>query len=425
MATVQMLNIQGFRGQHTYNIEDALTVINSVNNGVGKTTLFDCIRMTCDSKLFDKEELSFFLNLHETVGVFTFYNDGITHGFQVERGKPVIFVRREDGEEIEFSYDNFPNAAQDMGILMINGKLLNIFGKDLNLFSSSAGNSNYELVKTITTHAETENALSTIDSSLDLNSQILARIKYDLSVHRTQMGSLIFYPNVEELSELLKDESYEIAETNLQTAIEALKTLNAVDKVNVSYSLEYMLSFLDSLNSLEEVDNFYLDTEPLDRMVTLKESLDAIEEVKALNIKNTSSLDKTLETQELLQNLNSVDSLDVNTESMDKLGSLLDASTLIEPIEKSANLPIDTLELINEVKEHLDSLEPIGIVNTNESCINSMYELYSGLSSMLLRLGEDRRLSSKLSESKSLISSLQIDCPIRKEVFLVDGICVY
>lgn len=398
LANVYLYNIQGFRGEYTYDLDDDLMIINSVNNGVGKTTLYDCLRFTCDYTIFDKEERSFFLNLNETEGVFGFTNEGIMHGFRVTKHNPPIFFKKVEGEELQTSYDNFPNAAQDMGILMINKMLLNICGKDLNLFSSSAGAQNYQLVKTITTHQPTEEALELLQRSINVNEQALVKLRADKKAVELQKSSLSFYLNIPELEELLNDDSYETMETVFSEIGLSLGRLQPVSTFNFNSSIENILELSEDLERLQHTDYIKLDVTPVEKMETLTQKLEALHDFNQINT-SSKTLESVLQVSEALNSLHVTD---------------VDTSMHSQTVQSMLDLYIKMHTLQSSLNETF-----------NPEMLNRLLSVYIRLTEMRSNVQEEKVKTQQASSLKQEVSEYRVDCPIRKEVYLVNGICHY
>jgi hypothetical protein len=398
MGQVYLYNIQGFRGEYTYDLEDYLVVINSVNNGVGKTTLFDCLRFTCNYTLFDKEERGFFLNLKETEGVFGFTNAGVMHGFRVTKHNPTIFFKKVDGEELQTSYENFPNAAQDMGILIINNMILNICGKDLSLFSSSGGAQNYQLAKAITTHQPTEEALELLQRSININEQSLSKLRGDKKAVELQKSSLSFYLNIEELEELLNDDSYEDMEAVFSEISLSLNRLHPAVTLNFNSSIENILELSEDLERLNHTDYIKLDVAPVEKMDTITQKLEMLHDFNQINV-NSKTLENILKVNETLESL------------------------CVTEIDNSMHS--QTVQNMLDLYIKMHTLQPSLCETFNTEMLNRLLSVYIRLTEMRSNLQEEKVKTQQASSLKQEITEHRVECPIRREVYLVNGICHY
>lgn len=405
VTQVYLYNIQGFRGEYTYDLDDDFIVINSVNNGVGKTTLFDCLRFTCDYTLFDGEERDFFLNLNELEGVFAFTNDGVMHGFKLskptlmaKKQNPPLFFKKVEGEDMQTSYENFPNAAQDMGILMINKMLLNICGKDLNLFSSTGGAQNYQLVKTITTHQPTEEALELLVRSVNINEQSLTKLRADKKAVELQKSSLSFYLNIDELEELLNDDSYEDMETVFSEIGFSLNRLQPVAPLNFNSSIENIFELAEDLERLQHTDYLKLDITPIEKMDTLTQKL------------------------EMLHNFNQID---VNSKTLESVLGVKEALDSLHVTDIDNSMQSQTVQAMLDLYIKMHTLQPSLNERFNAEMLNRLLSVYIRLTDMRGNVQEEKVKTQQANSLKQGITEHRVECPIRREVYLVNGICHY
>lgn len=395
---VQLYNIQGFRGEHRYTIDDFVTIINSKHNGVGKTTLYDCIRFLCDSTQVDKEEQEFFLNLNETEGLFSITRNGVTHGFILVRNKPPVFYRQFEGDEVERNSENFTTASQDIGILAVNGALLNIFSKEVNLFSGSSGGKNYQLVKEITTHQQTEEMLELLERSININQSELGNLRAEKRGVDAQLEAMPYFLYVEQLESLLQNEFYEDLETFSEVLLESLGKLKEVEKLNFNSSIEELFNLEESLNLIEPTDFITPSVKPLEALQDIIELLDRIEPTTIYDL-NTEPLERMMLLEESLNNLTA---------------SGMEIIPSIKP-----------LEVLLELTDQLDNFQPISALNVSSSLPTLLSNICIKLGQMTTACNQEARSNKIVENNKKGLESKRVCCPIREEVYLIDGKCVY
>lgn len=395
---VCLYNIQGFRGEYTYTIDDFITIINSRHNGVGKTTLYDCIRFLCDSTQLDKEEREFFLNLNEQEGLFSITRDQVTYGFVLFQGKPPVFYRQVEGEDTERQAENFSTAAQDIGILIINGGLLNIFSKEVDLFSGSSSGKNYQLVKEITTHQQTEEMLDLMERSININQGELSNLRAEKRGVDVQVENMPYYFCVEQLEELLANDFYEDLETVLTQISDSLDKFKEVPQLNFNSKLERLVDLEQSLSIIQ----------PTDFEVPSAKVLEFVEDFSGIlgRLQPTTSVELPLAPLE---------NLIVLSEGLEKL---VPSTSVVE-------LNTKPLEMLEALLGQVNSLAP-------EYNLEVSSYLPTALSNICIKLGEmttacnnENRNNRMAEEHRKSLASTRVTCPIREEVYLIDGKCCY
>lgn len=395
---IQLYNIQGFRGEHRYTIDDYVTIINSKHNGVGKTTLYDCIRFLCDSTQVDKEEQEFFLNLNETEGLFSVTRNGITHGFILIRNKPPVFYRQFEGDEVERNSENFTTASQDIGILAVNGALLNIFSKEVNLFSGSGGGKNYQLVKEITTHQQTEEMLELLERSVNINQTELSNLRAEKRGVDAQLEAMPYFLYVDQLEALLADEFYEDLETFSEVVLESIGKLKEVEKLNFNSSIEELFRVEDSLNLIQCTDFTVPSIKPLEDIAELTEVLDRLQPTVIY---------------------------DLNTEPLDLLLALEDSFNKIVPSGMTVIPEVAPLEILDNLNQQLSKFQAVETLEVSSSLPSLLSNICIKLGQMTTACNQEARANKLIASSKKGLEHKRVGCPIREEVYLIDGKCVY
>lgn len=395
---IQLYNIQGFRGEHRYTIDDYVTIINSKHNGVGKTTLYDCIRFLCDSTQVDKEEQEFFLNLNETEGVFSITRNGVTHGFILIRNKPPVFYRQFEGDEVERNSENFTTASQDIGILAVNGALLNIFSKEVNLFSGSGGGKNYQLVKEITTHQQTEEMLELLERSVNINQTELSNLRAEKRGVDAQLQAMPYFLYVDQLEALLADEFYEDLETFSEVLLESIGKLKEVESLDFNSDLEELFILEQSLEKIQCTDFTVPKIKPLEDITELIEVLDRIQPTMVY---------------------------DLNTEPLDLLLSLEESLIKIVPSGMAIIPKTEPLELLSNLSKQLDNFQAVDRLDVSSNLPTLLSNICIKLGQMTTACNQEARFNKLIASSKKGLEHKRIGCPIREEVYLIDGKCVY
>ncbi|MFF2798161.1 ATP-binding protein [Lysinibacillus xylanilyticus] len=395
---IEFYNIQGFRGHYKYSIDDAVTIINSKHNGVGKTTLYDCLKFLCDADQVDKEEQEFFLNLNENEGLFSASRDGVKYGFIFYTGKPVIFFRQFDEEEPEYSSENFPTASQDVGVLVVNGAILNIFSKEVNLFSGSHAGKNYQLVAELTTHQETEAMLELIQRSIDINQSDLSNLPAEKRGLDLQVESLPYYLYVDELEDLLNNDFYENLETVLEGALEKAEKLGEVPVLDFNSSIEEFVTLEDVLSRMQ----------PTDFIVPNVEVLEYVDEMS-----------------EMVERLQPVELFDLKAEPLELLISLSETLDKLVPQTAVGSLETQPLEVMDSLLTQLDKLQDDYRVEVSSQLPMMLSELCVKLGQMNTSLNQEITFNKLASDNRAILGNTKVNCPIRQEVYLIDGKCVY
>lgn len=397
---ILLYNIQGFRGEHRYSIDDYVTIINSKHNGVGKTTLYDCLKFLCDSTQVDKEEQEFFLNLNEEQGLFAVTKNDVTYGFILVKGKPTVFYRQygDDPEDIERSSENFLTTPQDIGILAVNGALLNIFSKEVNLFSSSSGTKDYQLVKEITTHQQTEEMLELLERSIVINQSELTTLRAEKRGIDAQIQSMPYFFYVNQLEELLADSSYEDIELALITVGESLSKLKEVEDLNFNSSIEHLLKFQTSLNLLQDTNFTPPAITPLDMLEDCIIYLDRIQ----------PSSDPHLD--------------------VDLLGAILDMTDILDrvvPCRTTVSLPVEPLELLEELVARVNAVGVSEVVAVDSKLPLMLSDICIKLGQMIYNCSREVTFTNLAEKERKGLQGMRVPCPIREEVYLIEGKCVY
>lgn len=394
---VHLRNIQGFRGIHEYSIDDFINIINSKHNGVGKTTLYDCLRFLCDSKTIEKEEHQYFLNLKETTGEFSVTVGDVTHGFLVQFGGNPIFYRQYEGEEQEISSENIFGVAQDIGILMINGTIINIFSKELNLFSSSSAAKDYQLVKAVTTHAPTETVLDLLGSTLEYNKGEVSQLTHELSIAKAKVENVPYYLNLKEMESLLNDQTYENLEESLDRVKSGLIMMRPVKPLAVNSKFSRLLDVQTILERLRPAYRDVPKTKPLEELLRVQESVDRLRE-------NTEY---------------------ISAQSLDNIVRLGESIDKLEVADKISNASFQSLENLVNIQENLQRLRGTETISANIASLHTLLSIRDKVRSMINATRESKENTDKATKLKSGLQDVKVECPIRKEVYLVDGICHY
>lgn len=394
---VSLYNVQGFRGYFSYEIDDFVTVINSKHNGVGKTTLYDCLRFLCDTKQLDKEEHKYLLNIKESRGEFSVTVNDVTHGFILDHNSPPIFFRQYDGEERELSNYNIPGVDQDIGVLIINSGIINIISKELNLFSSSAASKDYQLVKAVTTHEETERVLDLLNSSMEYNKLEVASLKQDLALAKAKVTNVPYYLDLDKMESLLNDPRYETLENTLLRVQTKVGAMRPITQLNVNSKFEGLYNVKSLVDRLMPVQIGIPNPAPLTNLSNLRT---AVGRLKSSYIPpNANSLDRVYELGKSIFKLNKTN---------------MPSSVSSKPLEQL----IDLYKLTRK----------LGVTETitaNTVALNSLVSVRGKISTMLdaTRINKENLEQAKI--LKDNLSDKKVPCPIRKEVYLVDGICHY
>ena len=395
---ISLYNIQGFRGYFIYTIDDLITIINSKQNGVGKTTLFDCLRFLVDKEQVDKEEHQFFLNLEEEEGMFSVKKDGVTHGFALKKGNPPVFFKQVEGEEVESSSDNFPNVGQDIGILHINDSLLNIFSKEVNLFSSSNSAQNYQLVKEITTHQPTQEMMSLIEQSIAFNSQEMTNLRNLYNQAKIRVESTPYYYQLDLAEELMNNPFYQSFESHLNEIYLTLSNLKEVPELNFNSDIEELLAVQESLNRLQPSDFNPPNAETLEQVQAVIDSLDRVQVINELNL-----------------NVNPLEQLVLVSESLEKL----------VPSTEEIPLNIEVLEQLDLVVAQMNKVHVVPSIDVSSTLPMQLSQICIKLGEMTTASNQEARFLKLATDSRANIAGARVQCPIREEVYLINGKCVY
>ena len=395
---ITLYNIQGFRGHFTYVIDDLITIINSKHNGVGKTTLFDCLRFLCDSTQVDKEEQEFFLNLDEPEGMFSVKKNGVLHGFAFQRNKPPVFFRQVDGEEVERSDSNFETASQDIGILRVNGSLLNIFSKEVNLFSSSNTAQNYQLVKEITTHQQTEEMLKLLESSIEYNKNQLSNLQAERRNAEHLTKSIPYYYCVKEVEDLLNNDFYSQFESFCDESLIIIDSLKEVPDLNFNSNIEEFEAVWESLNRLQSTDFI---------------------------VPNVSLLDDIIEVSEVLERMQPSIEADLSVDVLENLLVVSDSLNNLIPATETLDLDVSVLESLDLVLDQFNKMNVVDEIDVSSSLPSQLANVCIKLGEMITACNQEERFTRLAEESKKSIASTRVQCPIREEVYLINGKCIY
>lgn len=393
-----LYNIQGFRGNYTYVIDDLITIINSKHNGVGKTTLFDCLRFLCDSTQVDKDEQEYFLNLEEQEAMFSVKKNGVTYGFAFQKGRPPVFFRQVEGEELERSDYNFPTASQDIGVLKINDSLINIFSKEVNLFSGSNSAQNYKLVKELTTHQQTEEMLSLLVESINYNQEQATLLRAEKRDADARVQSIPYYYFVDKVEELLTNPFYEEFEDFCDETLTLLERIQEVPEMSFNSKVEEFLEVENSLGRLQLTEFVVPDVTLLENVQEVAECLERLQPCLEVDLDITS-----------LENLVMV------SEGLDKL--------VVSSEESGLNVkPLEQLEI---VLSELNNIRVEPEIEVSSILPSTLANVCMKLGEMITACNQEARFTRLATETRASVAGTRVSCPIREEVYLIDGKCVY
>lgn len=394
---VRFFNIQGFRGDYTYDLDNPLTIINSKQNGVGKTTLYDCLRFLCDPKSVDKEEQGFFLNLSEEEGLFSVEVNDCLYGFALRPNQPPVFYRSISGE-LEVGDTNFNTTAQDIGILIINGAILNIFSKELNLFSSSNAKTDYALVKEITTHQQTEEVLELMQQSVQINKANLSEMKIAKRSLDNQIEVMPYYTMIDQLEKLINNPFYEDIEQVLNTGKDYIRKLKSVSKLDFNSGIEMFEHLNYELYRLIPKYNISVSSSVLDNFEVLDSQVQLLKPAGGINF---------------------------NTSLLEELDNLMGHLSTLVPTAGEFSFNTNILEELDKLVEATGNLHPVYNLNLNADIIAHLADSCISIGKLLTGVRREHYSNKKLIELRASVKSLKVSCPIREEVYLIDGNCCY
>lgn len=394
---IYLHNVQGFRGRFRYTLDDYINIINSKHNGVGKTTLYDCIKYLCNTSLIEKEEHKYFLNLHETNGEFSVTVDGLTHGFILTANQPTLFFKQYEDEEREYSSENIQGVDQDIGILNINGSLINIFSKELNLFSSSASAKDYQLVKAITTHEETERVLELLDNSMEYNKLEVSQINNQLGLAKAKITNVPYYTELDKLESMLNDSAFEDLERMLISVNTKLSMMRPVIPLDVNSKIEKLAELEIVVSRLKEVPEYIPNETPLVMLDKLNQSVSRLE----------------------------VNSKPVNSHALESVLALQESINKLEVADGVGHVPAQPLENLLNLNHNLKRLRSTETISANPAALHSLILIRTKINLMIDATNTTTKNNIEAENLRKGLQDMRVPCPIRKEVYLVDGICHY
>jgi len=431
---VTIKDIQGFYGEHTFEIKDGITMISAKFNGTGKTTFFDCLRALTVPHTLSKEDKEFLVNFTKCKGLFSIEINGDLYGFECDR-KDLIFFRHLDGDVLEKSIEPFEDGKSFVNVFEHEGIPINICDRFSNLFSGSHGAFNNSLLESLLKDAKLERFLEITEEDLKESQCELISLQERRDSLIREIDSIQHYPKLKKFQGILEDE-------NLVITYNALKDiffgLSSICETKGEISLAGVLEFSELYEILKGIEftpvPVYLD-EALIPLYNLQEEM---EEWKCVVI-----VDNSLEV--ILPILEDIDKWEGCEYILFKLEVLLDLQESLQSWEESTPVTIE-LVLVANVLETLLSIQPMTKVQTllSEftsiledlmeveisgpkletsdleiffSIINSLREIKDNLDS----LEENRYLAKK---SENTLLKYKYKCPVKGMVYIVGGECV-
>lgn len=298
---VTLINIQGFKGVHSFTLTQGINEITAKRNGTGKTTFFECIKLLVNEKYFTQTNQKYILNLKEVECSFMIELDDVIYGFRFTRQEKLTYFRQYKYEGAEYETQTYPfdTCADALGVYLAKNTYVNILDKTSNLFSSSRPDLNYEIVTQIfdTTRfdekkvrielyldslkdslKETEKELIKAKASLDILQEPKSFKKLEVLVDKTSLGEIYECMNImEDAIHFLKP--YKLIKGNINeldyfnNLFSDVSNIKPYNQILDSSELELLGSLMNSMSSIEEYSVIKDNPEELENLIDINESI--------------------------------------------------------------------------------------------------------------------------------------------------------
>ena len=431
---VTIRNIQGFHGEHIFEIKNGITMISAKFNGTGKTTFFDCLRALTVPHTLSKEDKEFLVTFNKSKGLFTIEIDGDKYGFECDR-KDLIFFRQLDGDMLEKSIEPFEDGKSFVNVFEHEGVPINICDRFSNLFSGSHGAFNNSLLESLLKDAKLERFLEITEEDLKESQRELVSLQERRDSLIREIKSTQHYSKLKKFQGILDDE-------NLVITYNALKDiffgLDSFCETEGEVSSEGLLEFSELYETLKSIEitpvPIYME-EALIPLCNLQEEMEAW--------KCVATVDKCLEVilpilEDIIQ-WGSYECISPELEVLLNLQESLQSWEEITFVSTELILVANVLEtllgiqMVTEVQSLLsdftDLLEDLIVVETlGRKLDTSNLEIFF---SIMDSLGEIKDNLDSLEESRNLakvcentLLKYKYECPIKGMVYIVGGECV-
>jgi hypothetical protein len=395
MYKVKMRNIEGFRGEYSFAVEDGLNVIIAKYNGAGKTTFFDCIKVLCDKNFVASDEIKYMLNIDSTECDFSVEVDGDTFGF-FYNGKHLVYYRCYAGSVREVSQYPFEDIAQRLGIFIVDGSAVNICDRFIDFLSGSKS-SDFSALYKLMQNKELDELESLIFQSIGECNKEYEKAYAVFEQANRRLYNMPHYPQSEEYRSALDSIDYETKYYMLNVLQKQIDRYKAATPKIAETQLVYIselvivcdyrfIKHLDVENCIELM-NFVLHFSDMLNSCNIIKCI----EITSINIINISNIYEY-------------------TAHCSLHGDVIDSSSL--------ELYGGTRCLIQEYKvsKKIDSIL--------YKCLQKLIVLYADVTTML-------KNDCTLDEEQSLITGLKVEltpyqfsCPMGREVYLINGKCL-
>lgn len=397
---VTLINIQGFKGVHSFTLTSGINEITAKRNGTGKTTFFECIKLLVNEKYFTPSNQKYILNLKEVECSFMVELDDVIYGFRFTRQEKLTYFRQYKFEGAEYETQTYPfdTCADALGVYLAKDTYVNILDKTSNLFSSSRPDFNYELI-----------------------TQIFDTTRFDEKKVRIELY-------LEGLKESLKESEKEL--------IKAKASLNILQEPKPYKKLELLVDktrlgdIYECLNIMEDAIHFLKPYKILKGNVNELEYLNNIFEGVS-NIKPYIQIPDSSELEslgELLNSMSSIEQYSVIKENPDELENLIDLNTSVIELKQFQDVKdIEPDELLNliELKEWIYELKPHSSVKDLETrSLEVMFNLDFLARKLHKGLDTLDSLDTEIEVATSTIENYINPCPKASDKrYLIEGKC--
>jgi len=409
---VYFTNVEGFKGEHSFTLNHQLNVITSKFNGVGKTTLFNCLKIITGTEIPSKDRIQFVVNMDAKEGRFTVQLEDVIYGFISDK-KKITYIRKYPDQGVERSLEPFPEVSEDIGILNFNGYPVNVQDMNLDLITGDDLKRNSQLVDALLTEANLVKFKEHAYQNKELKKEQLKAEDKKYFLLLTELQALQFFPRIDEFQEEVKN--YQAAEFHdgIEDMIETLKR-TVIEKPKVTPTqLDETLLKIQHIPFIDGQSEIQLDQ--------TSETLVQLSNIQFIKPKRSIYTSTTLEPLTSIQQLTQRLHLEKKRISEEKVEETLLA------LQTNLNNLVPQNQKVQNPKDCLEALKTLQLLGNSfkeekERIPDSEIDLLQ-IQGTINRLVDTAPIKQAIKEIRDSIKEFEFECPLYGTVYTVEGKC--
>ena len=131
------------------------------------------------------------------------------------------------------------------------------------------------------------------------------------------------------------------------------------------------------------------------------------------------------EFENILERIEPTEVVEVPLTPLELILNVSDSLELLRPTGAQTGLNTLPLEKLEELLYQIDRIEPTNEVSVSSKLPIALTNITMKLGEMITGVRQETLYEKRIADNKQQLSSTRVHCPIRKEVYLIDGKCHY